>query len=559
MAGHGTVRILVVDGEPGLIDDYRLALCAGSEKAAAGGSADPELDFFASAVCHEGLPDIELAACCEAAEAVEAIERSTGQQRPFALAFVDPRGTQGLEAIARMRVLDPKLHIVIVTAAPDIDALELSERVPPADRLYYVQKPFHSVEIRQLALALGEKWRGERETDGDPAERLRVQRREAGCAGAAEMSPAGVLVFDAGDRLLSANRTIGHLFPELAAFFVPGARYEEIQWQMARQLLPKDTLYRVHSWVRDRLEWHAAGGGLHEQRLRGSRWVLLAEARAEGGGTTCHFHDVTELKRREGRRAAAARLTQMSQAFAGLCDRLYLDPESGGVGPGDGKVVSLRAGAMEGRQAAGRSAGPDGSEINSLLGKLRAVAQRQRLRPKRLDLNAAVAEFVQTGDYAFPATVGVEVVAGAGLWPVQIDRDVFAAALGELARNACDAMPEGGHLTLEIANADPGRDGPVQADYVRLSVRDTGPGMPPEFAERALNPFFTTKSAAAHLGLGLSTVHGFVSQSGGRMEITAGDGQGTRVDLYFPRAVVAAGANASLNEPTRRRPSDGSG
>ncbi|MDH3792249.1 MAG: ATP-binding protein, partial [Rhodospirillales bacterium] len=251
--------------------------------------------------------------------------------------------------------------------------------------------------------------------------------------------------------------------------------------------------------------------------------------------------------------------TQMSQAFAGLCDRLYLDPESVGVGPGDGKVVSLRAGAMERSQVAGQSAGPDGSEINSLLGKLRAVAQRQRLLPKRLDLNAAVAEVVQTGDYAFPATVGVEVVAGAGLWPVQIDRDGFAAALGELARNACDAMPEGGHLTLEIANADPGREGPLQADYVRLSVRDTGPGMPPEFAERALNPFFTTKSEAVHLGLGLSTVHGFVSQSGGRIEITAGDGEGTRVDLYFPRAVVAAGANASITGPARRRPSGGSG
>jgi signal transduction histidine kinase len=547
-------RILVVDGEPGLIDDYRLALCPVAGGAVEEVSAGLEEDLFASALCHEGLPGIELVACCEAAEAVEAVDRSTGQQRPFALAFVDPRGAQGLEAVTRMRALDPKLHVVIVTAAPDIDALELSERVPPADRLYYLQKPFHAVEIRQLALALSERWRGERETAGDPS-----RAPEAGPADAPESSPAGVLVFDAGDRLLSANRTIGHLFPELAAFFVPGSRYEEIQWQMARQLLPKDTLYRVHTWVRDRLEWHAAGGGLFEQRLRGSRWILLAEARAEAGGTTCHFHDITELKQREGRRAAAARLTQMSQALAGLCDRLHLEPEAAGAGQGDGKVVSLHAGAKEGRSAGGRFAGPDGREINSLLGKVRAVAQRQRLLPERLDLNATVTEFVQAGDFAFPATVGVEVVAGAGLWPVQIDRDGFAAALGELARNACDAMPAGGHLTLEVANADLGRDGPAQADYVRLSVRDTGPGMPPEFAERALNPFFTTKAEAAHLGLGLSTVHGFVSQSGGRLELTTGDGQGTRVDLYFPRAVASAGVGALINGPAHRRPSDGPG
>ena len=97
---------------------------------------------------------------------------------------------------------------------PHSDLLELSDRVPPADRLYYVQKPFHSVEIRQLALALGEKWRGEREM----AKEL-PRAPEGGSTDAPEMSPAGVLVFDVGDRLLSANPTIARLFPELATVF----------------------------------------------------------------------------------------------------------------------------------------------------------------------------------------------------------------------------------------------------------------------------------------------------------------------------------------------------
>ncbi len=553
MAGQGTVRILVADGEPDLIDDYRLALCAASDRAEGDCATDLDLDFFASAVYRDGLPGIEITACRELDEAVEAVANSTEGQEPFALAFVDPKGIAGLEAVARMRALDPRLHIAIVTAAPDNDALELSERVPPADRLYYVQKPFHAVEIRQLALALGEKWRGEAETAEAPSPAPR-----AGAGEGSEISPAGVLVFDAGDRLQSANATVLSLFPELAAVLVAGSRYEEILWQMARQLLPKDTLYRVHSWVRDRLEWHAAGGGLHEQRLRGSRWVLLAEARVEGSGTTCHFHDITELKRRAGKRAVAAQLIQMSQAFAGLCDRLYRDSTAAGGAQGDGNVVTLRAGGKEGRPAAGPFAGPEAPEINSLLSKLRAVAQRQRLVPERLDLNTAVSDFVHGGDFAFPATVGVELVAGAGLWPVLIDRQGFAAALSELAGNACDAMPEGGHLTLEIANARLDRGGPCEADFVRLSVRDTGSGMPPEFAERALNPFFTTKPEAAHPGLGLSTVHGFVSQSGGRMEVAAEDGQGTRVDLYFPRAAVLDGALAPSNQTARRRPRDGS-
>jgi PAS domain-containing protein len=553
MAKQRVARILVVDGEPGLVDDYRLALCGQPERGGGKDPADPDFDFFGSALCHDGLPDIELAVCRETAEALEAVERAVGRQRPFALAFVDPCGAAGLEAVAGMRALDPELYIVLVTTAADIQALDASARVSPADRLYYVQKPFHAVEIRQLALALGEKWRRDRETSEVP-----MRTADARPADAPAMSPAGVLVFDADDRLLSADSTIARMFPELAAVFVPGARYEEIQLQMARQLLPEDTLYRVQSWLRDRLDWHAAGGGLHEQRLRGSRWILMAEARVEGQGTTCHFYDVTELKRRTVRRAAEAHQTQMSQAFAGLCDRLCPDPEATGIGRSDGKVVSFPGGARQAPPAAGRLAGSNGCEFNGLLGKLQAVAQRQRLLPEQLDLDAAVPDLAQAGDYAVPAAIRLEVVASAGAWPVLVDRAGLAAALGELVRNACEAMPEGGHLVLEVGNARLERYGPGRADHVRLSIRDTGPGMSAEIAERALNPFFTTKGEATHPGLGLNTVHGFVSQSGGWMEIETAHGQGTRVDLYFPRATVSQGVLEALNGPARGRPNGGS-
>jgi PAS domain-containing protein len=556
MAEQGPVRVLVFDSEPGLIEDYRLALCGGRNGHAGKSTADLDLDFFASAVSCEGLPDIEFVACGEAAEAVEAVERATARREPFALAFVDPCGVEGLETLARMRALDPRLCLVVVTAAADIEALDLSAHVPPADRLYYVQKPFHSVEIRQLALALGEKWRGERAMAERPAARTRSHETES--AGGADGSLAGVLVFDAGDRLLSANPTIARMFPELATILEPGARYEDIQREMARRLLPRDTLYRVEAWLRDRLEWHAAGGGLHEQRLRGPRWVLMAEARVEGQGTTCQYQDISELKRREARRAVEAHLTQVSKAFARLCDRLYPNLGAVGIGPDDGKVVSFPVGATERRPGGRGPAGPQGSTFNDLLGKLRAVAQRQRLLPERLDLEAVVTEFAQAGEYTLPAPIQVGVVAGADLWPVLVDRGGLTAGLEELVRNACEAMPEGGHLILEVANARGVRGGPIQADHVRLSVGDTGPGMSTQFAERALNPFFTTKAQATHDGLGLSAVHGFVVQSGGRMEIAAGNGQGTRVDLYFPRAAVSRSVLETSNGSAHGRPSEGS-
>ncbi len=92
-------------------------------------------------------------------------------------------------------------------------------------------------------------------------------------------------------------------------------------------------------------------------------------------------------------------------------------------------------------------------------------------------------------------------------------------------------------LTREFAAA---RSGVGAGDYVRLTVQDSGPGMSLEMAERALNPFFTSKAESGHEGLGLSVAYGVVSQSGGYMEIASDRDEGVKVDLYFPK--IASGA-----------------
>jgi nitrogen-specific signal transduction histidine kinase len=144
--------------------------------------------------------------------------------------------------------------------------------------------------------------------------------------------------------------------------------------------------------------------------------------------------------------------------------------------------------------------------------------------PRAVNLDSAMIALLQDVGREVPAAIEVEVVAAPGLSPVLADPDGLAAALRELVRNACEAMPEGGRLTLEAANVRHGQDrlavpgSAGYAQYVRLSVRDSGPGMAPGFAERAVAPFFTTKTGAAHTGLGLAMVYGFMSQSGGRME-----------------------------------------
>jgi signal transduction histidine kinase len=185
---------------------------------------------------------------------------------------------------------------------------------------------------------------------------------------------------------------------------------------------------------------------------------------------------------------------------------------------------------------------PGLGRVQSLTDRLQAIAQRQRLAPGSLELNRIIGEVVRRLRGEVGTEVEMEVIAGAGLWPVLIDGEKFEIALAELVRNACEAMELGGRLTVETTNIRLSREfvttraGLVPGEYVRISVQDTGPGMTPELVERALNPFFTSKDKNAHMGLGLSVVYGFTNQSGGYIEVDGGEGRGATVDLYFQRS-----------------------
>ena len=137
--------------------------------------------------------------------------------------------------------------------------------------------------------------------------------------------------------------------------------------------------------------------------------------------------------------------------------------------------------------------------------------------------------------------VQVETVIAGGLWNTLVDPTQVENAILNLAINARDAMPEGGKLTLEVANAylddayaaqhaevNPGQ-------YVMLAVSDTGTGMTAEVLSRAFEPFFTTKPEGKGTGLGLAQAYGFVRQSGGHIKIYSEAGEGTAVKLYLPR------------------------
>jgi len=182
----------------------------------------------------------------------------------------------------------------------------------------------------------------------------------------------------------------------------------------------------------------------------------------------------------------------------------------------------------------------------SLTQRLLAFSRRQPLNPRSVDPNVLVGSMSDLLHRTLGETIAVETVRGAGVWQVEVDPTGLEAAILNLAVNARDAMPDGGKLTIETANAyldevyarAHGEVAPGQ--YVSLSVSDTGIGMDAETIAQAFEPFFTTKPIGQGTGLGLSQVYGFVKQSGGHLNIYSEVGQGTTIKIYLPRSTANA-------------------
>jgi len=179
----------------------------------------------------------------------------------------------------------------------------------------------------------------------------------------------------------------------------------------------------------------------------------------------------------------------------------------------------------------------------ALTQRLLAFARRQPLDPKPVDVNRLVVDMSELLHSTLGESIDVDAVLASGLWQVMVDANQLESALLNLCVNARDAMPSGGRLTIETANANideaEAREQDVQPGaYVLIAVSDAGTGMSDDVVARAFEPFFTTKDVGKGSGLGLSQVYGFMKQSGGHIKIESAAGRGTTVKLYLPRLVV---------------------
>jgi len=178
--------------------------------------------------------------------------------------------------------------------------------------------------------------------------------------------------------------------------------------------------------------------------------------------------------------------------------------------------------------------------------RLMLFGGRQPLKARRIDMGATLEELHPILQRAVGGPVRIAMTCAPEIWPVQVDPGQLEQAILNLAINARDAMPEGG--TMAIAARNLALDAPMEdaastlaaGDYVELSVSDSGTGISGDDLDRIFEPYFTTKPPGRGNGLGLSTVLGFMKQSGGTVRVETGAGTGTTIRLYFPRLIELA-------------------
>jgi PAS domain S-box-containing protein len=168
-------------------------------------------------------------------------------------------------------------------------------------------------------------------------------------------------------------------------------------------------------------------------------------------------------------------------------------------------------------------------KASSLIRKLLAFGRKQLLSPELVDINSMLREYQQIMPRLIGEKIHFELRLSPSIWPVEVDRNQLEQVIVNLAVNSRDAMPVGGKLTITTSNDE-------STGKVSITFTDTGIGMDEHTKARMFDPFFTTKPEGRGSGLGLSTVYGIVTQSGGQITASSEVGKGATFVIYFPKA-----------------------
>jgi PAS domain S-box-containing protein len=307
------------------------------------------------------------------------------------------------------------------------------------------------------------------------------------------------------------------------------------------------------------------GDPSRDRRFYEMRFNTLRDRDGKRIGAYQFVYDVTERLRDQERlrhAEAALRQTQKMESIAQL---------TGGVAHDFNNLLSVFATGLqllernvngEQRQRVFDGMRRAVARGTGLTRHLLAFSRRTPVNPESIDIASHLKGMREMLDGSLGGHIHVEMKFGEDVWPVEIDAGEMELAVLNLCLNARDAVAGGGTVTIAAENVVIEEERGSQKQCVKLSVTDTGCGMPPEILSRVFEPFFTTKDVGKGSGLGLPQVYGFAHQSGGQVTIDSEVGIGTIVTLLLPRslhdpvegvrAADSSGVPVPRSEGTRR-------
>jgi len=307
----------------------------------------------------------------------------------------------------------------------------------------------------------------------------------------------------------------------------------------------------------DEVLWRADGSSFPAE---GRSYPMLRDGQVVG--TVVSFTDITERKEREAQLLQAQKMQVVGQLTGGIAHDFnnLLTVILANLGLLAEEIASVPGAGPRDLINDAFSAARDGAALTH---RLLAFSRKQPLHVKRVDIDDILRKIRGFLQPTLRESIELRVNPAKGIPPVLVDPGQLESALLNLVVNARDAMLEGGTLIIETTHECIGPDEPTAdpelapGHYVMITVRDSGIGMSPEDAARAIEPFFTTKPHGKGSGLGLSMVYGFAKQSGGGLLLRSALGKGTSVSILLPEAAHAIEEDdAELASPNAPRGSE---
>jgi signal transduction histidine kinase/ActR/RegA family two-component response regulator len=368
--------------------------------------------------------------------------------------------------------------------------------------------------------------------------------------------PDGLMVLDSDMRLAEWNERFPAFSGVPLQVLKPGLDLETILRAQAEggEFGPVDPVQEAHR--RAELMKVGLSSGTIERRRPNGQILELRRNPMAGGGFVTLYTDVTSRRRAEEQLRQAQKMEAIGHLTAGVAHDFnnLLTVISGNLGMA---VSALEAGQSLRARSHLELARHGAERAAALTQRLVAFSRRQNLEPQPIDANKIVSGMTELVRHSL-GEVQLETVLAGEVWVAVADRSQLENAILNLAVNARDAMPEGGRISIETANAylddayAAAHEEVRAGQYVMVAVSDNGTGMSPEEVARAFEPFYTTKEVGKGSGLGLSQVFGFIKQSNGHVKIYSELGSGTTVKLYLPRH-VSDDPPVRLREPAPRK------